>query len=52
MKVSSILVIIVIIKLPLRVIFRDIFSLSTKVLGILVISVITKLQRRAIFRVT
>ena len=52
MKVSSILVISVIIKLHNRVVFRHIFSLNMKVLSILVISVIIKLQHRVIFRIT
>ena len=52
MKVSSILVISVIIKLQHRVIFRHIFSLNMKVSSILVISVIIKLHNRVNFRVT
>ena len=52
MKVSSILVISVIIKLHYRVIFRSICSLYMKVSDILVISVIIKLRDRVIFRVT
>ena len=50
MKVSSILAISVIIKLHIRVIFRDIFSLNMKVSSILVISVFIKLHDRVIFR--
>ena len=50
MKVSSILVISVIIKLQDRIIFRHIFSLNMKVSSTLVISVIINLQNRQIFR--
>ena len=50
MKVSSILVIIVIIKLHNRVIFRGIFSLNIRESSTLVISVITKLHTSIIFK--
>ena len=49
MKVSSILVICLIIKLQEWVVFRDIFSLNIKS-NILAISVIKKLQHRGVFR--
>ena len=49
MKVSSILVISVIIKQHNRVIFRHIFSLYMKVSSILVISVILYLHNRVVF---
>ena len=50
MKVSSIPVISVIIKLHNRVIFRHIFSLNMKVLGILVITVVIRLHIMVILR--
>ena len=51
-KVSSILVMIVIIKLCIGVIFRNTFSLNRKASSILVMIVIIKLHIRVIFRNT
>ena len=50
MKVSSILVISVIIKLHKKAVFRNTFSQYMKVSSILVLNVIIKLQQRVIFR--
>ena len=50
MNVKGILVINVIIKLPIRVTYRDIFSLNMRVSSIPVISVIIKLQMGEIYR--